>query len=40
LQATPLSVWAGKPENVDAAQAAFQQRASLTSAARQGEYTG
>ena len=40
LQATPLSVWAGKPENVDAAQAAFQERASLTSAARKGEYTG
>ena len=40
LQATPLSVWAGKPENVAAAQAAFQERASLTSAARQGEYSG
>ncbi len=40
LQATPLSVWAGKPENVAAAQAAFQERASLTSAARKGEYSG
>ena len=40
LQATPLAVWAGKPENVPAAQAAFQERASLTSAARKGEYSG
>ena len=40
LQATPLSVWGGKPENVDAAQSAFQERASLTSAARKGEYAG
>ncbi len=40
LQATPLSVWGGKPENVAAAQAAFQERASLTSAARKGEYAG
>ena len=39
LQATPLSVWGGKPENVAAAQAAFQERARLTSAARQGAYT-
>ena len=38
LQATPLSVWGGNPENVAAAQAAFQERASLTSAARKGEY--
>ena len=40
LQATPLSVWGGKPENVAAAQAAFQERASRTSAARKGEYVG
>ena len=40
LQATPLAVWAGKLENVPAAQAAFQERASLTSAARKGEYSG
>lgn len=40
LQATPLSVWAGQPENVAAAQAAFQERARLTSAARKGEYSG
>ncbi|MDE2892578.1 MAG: fructose-bisphosphate aldolase class I [Chloroflexota bacterium] len=40
LQATPLSVWAGKPENVASAQAAFQERARLTSAARKGEYAG
>ena len=39
LQATPLSVWGGKPENMAAAQAAFQERARLTSAARQGAYT-
>ena len=40
LQATPLAVWGGKPENVGAAQAAFQERARLTSAARKGEYAG
>ncbi len=40
LQATPLSVWGGKPEHVAAAQAAFQERASRTSAARKGEYVG
>ena len=40
LQATPLSVWAGKPENVGAAQQAFQERARMTSAARKGEYAG
>ena len=39
LQATPLSAWGGNPENVGAAQAAFQQRARLTSAARKGEYS-
>ncbi len=40
LQATPLSVWGGKPENVGAAQQAFQDRARMTSAARRGEYVG
>ncbi len=40
LQATPLQVWAGLPENVPAAQAAFQDRARLTAAARRGEYVG
>lgn len=40
LQATPLAVWGGKPENVPAAQQAFQERASMTSAARKGEYAG
>ena len=40
LQATPLAVWAGKPENVPAAQQAFQERARMTSAARQGAYAG
>jgi len=40
LQATPLSVWGGKPENVASAQAAFQERARLTSAARRGEHVG
>ncbi len=40
LQATPLSVWGGKPENIAAAQAAFQERARLTSAARRGEHVG
>ena len=40
LQATPLSVWGGKPENVAAAQSAFQERARMTSAARNGEYVG
>ena len=39
LQATPLSTWGGKSENVAAAQATFQQRARLTSAARKGEYS-
>ena len=39
LQALPLKVWGGKPENVKKAQEAFRHRAKLTSAARQGKYT-
>ena len=38
LQATPLTIWSGQADNVAAAQAAFQQRARLTSAARMGAY--
>lgn len=39
LQATPLGVWNGEAGNVGAAQAAFQLRARVTSAARRGEYS-
>ena len=39
LQAAPLKAWLGKVENVPAAQAAFNHRASLTSAAQRGKYT-
>ena len=39
LQAAPLKAWLGKEENVPAAQAAFNHRATLTSAAQQGKYT-
>ncbi len=39
LQASALATWQGKPENVEAAQAAFLHRAKLTSAARDGEYS-
>ena len=39
LQATPLSVWGGKSENVAPAQAAFTHRATMTAAARRGVYT-
>jgi fructose-bisphosphate aldolase class I len=38
LQAAPQKAWSGKLENVAAAQAAFSERARLTSAARQGRY--
>lgn len=38
LQATPLKIWGGDAANVPDAQAAFQQRARLTSAARMGAY--
>ncbi len=39
LQASALSAWGGKSENVAAAQAAFINRSKLTSAARDGEYS-
>ena len=39
LQAAPLKAWAGQAENGEKAQQAYYQRASLTSAARQGTYT-
>ena len=39
LQATPMSVWAGKPANVAKAQQAFLKRAKMTAAAREGKYT-
>jgi fructose-bisphosphate aldolase class I len=38
LQAPALKAWAGKPENVEAAQRAFYHRAKLNSAARTGMY--
>ena len=38
LQGDPLSAWAGKAENTEAAALAFYTRARLTSAARQGKY--
>lgn len=39
LQASALTSWQGKAENVEAAQNAFLHRAKLTSAARDGEYS-
>ncbi|HXH23261.1 MAG TPA: class I fructose-bisphosphate aldolase [Dehalococcoidia bacterium] len=39
LQAAPQKAWAGKRENVEAAQRAFYHRAKVTAAARQGRYT-
>ena len=39
LQAVPLSAWAGNAANVERAQQAYYRRASLTSAARRGEYS-
>lgn len=39
LQEQALKVWAGKAENVEAAQEAFYKRAKLNSAARSGMYT-
>ncbi|WP_340149258.1 class I fructose-bisphosphate aldolase [uncultured Sneathiella sp.] len=39
LQASALSTWQGKPENIEAAQKAFLHRAKLTSAARDGGYS-
>ena len=38
LQAAPQKAWAGKAENVAAAQAAYLERCRATSAARQGQY--
>jgi fructose-bisphosphate aldolase, class I len=38
LQAPALKAWAGKPENVEAAQRAFYHRAKMNSAARTGMY--
>lgn len=40
LQASALETWAGKPENVAAAQAAFKKRAELNHLAARGEYLG
>jgi fructose-bisphosphate aldolase class I len=39
LQAAPLQAWLGKPENAQAAQAAFQRRGLDASAAREGVFT-
>ena len=39
LQAAPQKAWAGKKENVAAAQLAYHHRAKLTSAARMGKYS-
>ena len=39
LQAHPMETWAGKAENLAAAQAAFLKRASLNGAATRGAYT-
>ena len=39
LQAAPLKAWDGSSENVQQAQRAFQHRARVTSAARQGAYS-
>ncbi len=38
LQNDAMEIWAGKPENIAAAQAAFSKRLKLNSAARRGEY--
>jgi fructose-bisphosphate aldolase class I len=38
LQAPALKAWGGKPENVEAGQAAYYHRAKLNSAARSGRY--
>ena len=38
LQAAPLATWRGKPENVPAAQAAFQHRARMNAAASKGAW--
>ncbi len=38
LQNDAMEIWSGKPENVEAAQAAFAKRLKLNNAARKGEY--
>lgn len=40
LQAAPQKAWAGRKENIPAAQAAFQERGRANAAARMGTYTG
>ncbi|MDP2685067.1 MAG: class I fructose-bisphosphate aldolase [bacterium] len=39
LQASPLKVWAGKEENIPAAQEAFMKRLKVSKAANQGKYS-
>lgn len=39
LQASPLKVWGGDPNNIAAAQAAFMERAKANAAAREGQYS-
>jgi fructose-bisphosphate aldolase class I len=39
LQAAPQKAWAGRPENVAAAQRAYHHRAKVTAAARMGKYS-
>jgi len=39
LQAAPLAAWLGKPENVKAAQEAFQRRGLDSRAAREGVFS-
>ncbi|MEW6636481.1 MAG: class I fructose-bisphosphate aldolase [Actinomycetota bacterium] len=39
LQQKPMEIWAGKQENVEAAQRAFYHRAKMNSAARSGSYS-
>ena len=38
LQDPPMKIWAGRPENVAAAQRAFHQRLKMNSLAREGKY--
>jgi len=38
LQAAPLKVWSGKPENVAAAQRAFAHRAMMNGLAARGQW--
>jgi len=39
LQETPLRIWAGKPENIHAAQAVFARRAHMNALAAQGRWS-